>query len=90
MATTPKILTTYVYPPIPIRQFDWQAHYDGEEDEQMDVGRGATELEAIVDLIENCPRPDVWCTKDSVPLTVNGLSDEELGMSAAIFRTVGG
>lgn len=51
-----KIITTFVHPPIPIRSMDWQAHYDGEEDEQMDVGTGATEAEAIADLIENYPR----------------------------------
>lgn len=58
---SPRIITTHVYPPIPVRQFDWQAHYEGEEDEQMDTGEGPTELAAIVDLIENHPRPDVWC-----------------------------
>lgn len=52
----PKIITTHVYPPIPIRSMDWQAHYDGEEDEQMATGTGATEQEAIDDLIENHPR----------------------------------
>lgn len=59
--TSPRIITTHVYPPIPIRTCDWQAHYDGEEDENMDTGHGATEAESIVDLIENHPRPDVWC-----------------------------
>ena len=51
-----KIITTHVYPPIPIRQFDWQAHYDGDEpddDGHMKVGNGATEAEAIDDLVEN-------------------------------------
>lgn len=51
-----KIITTHVYPPIPMRQFDWHAHYEGEEDEQMDYGTGATEQEAIDDLLENHPR----------------------------------
>jgi hypothetical protein len=57
-----KIVTTHVYPPIPIRQFDWQAHYDGEEDEQMDAGYGRTKEEAVVDLIENYPRGQ-QCTR---------------------------
>jgi hypothetical protein len=52
----PKIRTNYVYPPIPIRQFDWVAWYDGEEDEQMATGHGVTEREAVADLIENHPR----------------------------------
>lgn len=58
-----KIITTFVYPPIPVRHFDWQAHYDGEEDEQMVTGSGATETEAVLDLIENHPRPDIFCTE---------------------------
>jgi len=52
----PKIITTHVYPPIPLRQFDWQAHYAGEEDERYDAGHGRTEAEAVVDLLENYPR----------------------------------
>lgn len=51
-----KIVTTHVFPPIPIRSMDWQAHYDGDEpndDGQMLVGNGATEQEAIEDLVAN-------------------------------------
>lgn len=48
-----KIKTSYIYPPIPIRQFDWSAidddTYDGEG---CPVGYGATEAEAINDLKE--------------------------------------
>ncbi len=62
--TIPKIMTTFVFPPIPTRQFDWQAHYDGEEDEQYDAGYGRTEADAIVDLIENYPRGQ-QCTRDA-------------------------
>ena len=48
-----KIVTNYVYPPIPIRQFDWSAidddTYDGEG---CRIGYGATEQEAIDDLLD--------------------------------------
>jgi hypothetical protein len=48
-----KIKTEFVYPPIPIRTFDWSAidddTYDGPG---SPVGTGATEPEAIADLIE--------------------------------------
>ena len=27
-----KIITEFVYPPIPIRRWDWLAHYDGDEE----------------------------------------------------------
>lgn len=48
-----KIRTAYVYPPIPIRQFDWSAvdddTYDGPG---CPIGTGATEQEAIADLLQ--------------------------------------
>jgi hypothetical protein len=47
---TNKIVTNFVHPPIPIRIFDWVAHYD---DPEGPCGCGATELEAIADLEEN-------------------------------------
>jgi hypothetical protein len=52
-----KIVTHYVYPPIPIRQFDWSAidedTYDGAEDSSCPIGYGATEQAAIDDLLDN-------------------------------------
>lgn len=51
-----KIITTFIYPPIPIRQFDWQAHFDGDEpndDGWMLAGNGATEEAAIEDLLQS-------------------------------------
>ena len=53
-----KVVTTSVYPPIPSRSFDWQAHYDNDEpnaDGQMAAGHGPTEAAAIADLIDNYP-----------------------------------
>lgn len=49
----PKIVTSFQYPPIPIRDHDWCAHYDGEE-EAGHYGWGRTAQEAIDDFIENC------------------------------------
>jgi hypothetical protein len=49
----PKIVTSNICPPIPIRAFDWCAHYDGEE-EAGNYGYGATEAEAILDFKQNC------------------------------------
>lgn len=45
-----KIMTHCVFPPIPTRAFDWCAYYDPEASE---YGWGATEEEAIKDLVEN-------------------------------------
>ena len=46
-----KIVTSYVYPPIPIRHFDWVAYFEGEEEAQ-NYGNGETESEAINNLLE--------------------------------------
>lgn len=49
-----KIRTEFVYPPIPIRDYDWSAvddqTYDG--DPSQPIGRGRTEWAAIDDLME--------------------------------------
>ena len=57
-----EIITTCICPPIPIRNFDWQAYVEGTIDVCSDpecscrnkavVGHGATEQEAIDDLME--------------------------------------
>ena len=46
-----KIITSYDYPPIPIRSCDWSAVTDDYEPGDP-IGRGATEQEAIDDLKE--------------------------------------
>lgn len=55
MTAAPKIVTSHIYPPIPIRDYDWCAYYDGEE--EGDCGYGATEAEAIRDLKDNYEEP---------------------------------
>jgi hypothetical protein len=50
-----KIITNFWMKPIPLRQFDWSAvtdNYDGAEDSNDPIGYGATEQEAMQDLIE--------------------------------------
>ena len=49
-----KIVTNFIYPPIPLRQFDWCAHFDDEEPDDeghMQCGYGKTEQDAIDDLL---------------------------------------
>lgn len=48
------IVTQHVYPPIPAREWDWMAHYDGDE-EGGPRGFGYTKEAAIADLTENFP-----------------------------------
>jgi hypothetical protein len=58
-----KIITQFVYPPIPVRNMDWQAvtdDYDCDCDQDgyfshHPMGHGATEAEAIADL-----RDQLW------------------------------
>lgn len=49
---TRKIVTHHEFPPIPVREFDWCAHYEGQE-EAGHYGWGSTEAEAIADFNEN-------------------------------------
>ncbi len=58
-----KIDTHFDPPPIPVREYDWSAiydDYDGAEDapNRGHIGYGRTEVEAIVDLVENHPREE--------------------------------
>jgi hypothetical protein len=46
------IITSHVYPPIPVREFDWCAYRSETSDEHGPFGWGATKEEAIADLLE--------------------------------------
>ena len=50
------IRTSHDCPPIPTRAFDWSAvdadTYDGAPDARCPIGRGATEADAVADLLE--------------------------------------
>lgn len=51
-----RIRTSHEFPPILDRRFDWSAidddTYDGADDSSCPIGRGATEQEAIDDLLD--------------------------------------
>lgn len=44
-----KVVTSNIFPPIPLRKFDWCAYFDGEEEGL--TGYGPTEADAIDDLM---------------------------------------
>ena len=44
-----QIVTKHIYPPIPLRSFDWCAYQEGTE-EDGPYGYGATETEALENL----------------------------------------
>ena len=52
----PKIVTEFWRKPIPTNKHDWLAWYADQEDGPH--GEGATEAEAIADLIENYEAPE--------------------------------
>jgi hypothetical protein len=61
-----KIRVDFIYPPIPIRSFDYQATFDGDEpndDGQMAVGHGPTAAAAVLDLLDNHYR-GVECSRE--------------------------
>ena len=51
MTLSKPIHVEYVFPPIPERQFDYRATFDGYEPGDV-MGYGATEQEAINDLLD--------------------------------------
>jgi|GEM_PF-2920397 len=60
----PKIATSYRAKPIPLRQFDWTAWYDGDEPNDaggMRTGSGRTQEDAIANLLSNHPPSCVDC-----------------------------
>lgn len=61
-----KIITHYDPKPIPLREFDWNAVYDGYEPDDPQ-GFGATEDEAIMDLEDQVEAPeDCTCHAEGV------------------------
>lgn len=52
-----KIITTYIYPPIPDRNWDWQATLDGYEPGDP-IGHGPNEDAAKADLLEQVEDDD--------------------------------
>jgi hypothetical protein len=58
----PKVKTVFWAKPIPARSCDWHAWYDGDEPDDdgrmRRIGEGATEREAVDDLLTNHPHPE--------------------------------
>lgn len=52
-----RVVTIHVHPPINPSAFDWVAYYAGDESGGS-RGFGATEDEAVSDLVENFPHDD--------------------------------
>jgi hypothetical protein len=58
------IRTEHVYPPIPVRQFDWRAVFDGYEPGDV-MGCDKTREEAIADLIVEAGDGDYSIAEES-------------------------
>lgn len=52
-----KIIVRHILPPIPSRNYDYCAYWDGWE-EDCEYGWGKDALEAVRDLLENYPLPE--------------------------------
>lgn len=59
-----KIITVNEYPPIPIRQFDWRALYEGDDEVVGNHGWGSTEQAAINDLRQLHGHYCVFCQRE--------------------------
>ena len=74
-----KIITTFIYPPIPIRSCDWQAHFDG--DEPDDNGQMWTESaifrddSRLIDIVEWYKKTKTQDPSD-ITLTIPSLIGE--------------
>lgn len=67
------IKTTYINPPIPHRDRDWCAHFDGDEDNaSAPRGWGETEQFAVVDLLQKSLFHDDDYSDDIINLAVAG------------------
>ncbi|WP_164749177.1 hypothetical protein [Mesorhizobium sp. M1A.F.Ca.IN.020.04.1.1] len=53
-----KVITSHIFPPIPVRCFDWCAWFDDLGADCSPYGYGRTEEEAIEDLLENFGEED--------------------------------
>jgi hypothetical protein len=65
--SAPRVHTAFWRKPGPTDAFDWSAWYDTDEPDdygRMNVGYGATDAEAVLDLIDNHPR-GVQCERDA-------------------------
>ena len=64
-----KIITEHVFPPIPVRSFDWSAvwnDYDGADDSNCPTGSGSTEKEAVQDLVYNMHGKETEAHRDAL------------------------
>ena len=77
-----KIRTSYIYPPIPDRRFDWSAVDDETYDGAPDAGRcrvigyGKTEEEAVEDLMEQmdvCQHGIPWSSEECLECELEHL-----------------
>lgn len=73
-----KVIVANISPPIPVRNCDWQAHFDGME-EDGPYGYGATRQDAINDLLDNTDTDDLACLFGIQTREVDTLRGPEYG-----------
>jgi hypothetical protein len=60
------IKTEYVNPPIPSRNFDWQATFNWQDGDDDLRGHGKTEADAVLDLLQNALAENTRETDDEL------------------------
>lgn len=88
------IVADFVNPPVPSRQFDWCAFYEGDE-EKGEYGWGVTREAAIADLLENYGQDGSTVTMGSVcyrqgRLTVEDYDEAIQDLQLARAQLIGG
>lgn len=58
-----KIITSFVYPPIPIRTHDWCAYRENDVEDASKYGWGSSKLEAVTALFERENEEDFLCVR---------------------------
>ena len=78
-----KVITAHVLPPIPIRSQDWWAAWDDYAGENTDpTGSGATEKEAVQDLVYNMYGEETEAHRDALAKKYPCADCDGTGLSA--------
>lgn len=83
-----KLSTSYIYPPIPPREFDWSAMFDCDDGDSGRVGFGRTEQEACLDLLANQYEALVSIALDEFDAYAANPFDTTLAAKAAEFNEI--
>lgn len=85
-----KLSTSYIYPPIPPREFDWSAMFDCDDGDSGRVGFGRTEQEACLDLLASQYEGLVSIALEEFDAYAANAFDAPLAVKTAQFAEIKG